>query len=106
MLREGLGRAAFLVRIAALTHALGPVERAAFWVGAVIADDARWLATNSILGDDCPLWIGGRQPQRALYGRWLGELRRGPVQTLDDALAEEASAQGAVAVALRWLTRP
>ncbi len=44
--REGLGRAAFLVRVAALSGALDPLRRASFWVGAVVADDVAHLARH------------------------------------------------------------
>lgn len=97
----GLGRAAFLVRIAALTESLDPEERAAFWIGAVIAEDARWLSAHPILAGGCPVWVGGRQPQRSLYAQALSRLRLGSVEMLDDELAEHASACGALAVALR-----
>ncbi len=39
--RDGLGRAAFLVRIAALTQALNAHERASFWIGAVVQSDVQ-----------------------------------------------------------------
>src|SRR5206468_7599077 len=54
--RVGLGRAAFLVRVAGLTGALTPSQRAAFWVGAVVADDADHLARHPILSRPVPLW--------------------------------------------------
>src|SRR5262249_17166553 len=41
---QGLGRLAFLVRIAALAGRWGTDQRAAFWLGAVVADDPRHLA--------------------------------------------------------------
>ncbi len=47
--RDGLGRAAFLVRIAALTQALSAYERASFWIGAVVQSDVDSLARHSIL---------------------------------------------------------
>jgi 2-dehydro-3-deoxygalactonokinase len=102
--QEGLGRSAFLVRIAALTGALDPDRRAAFWVGAVVADDVAHLARHPILrGRRCPVWVGGRQPQRALYAAWLGARHEGPVWEIDDDAAERASAVGALAVARRHL---
>jgi 2-dehydro-3-deoxygalactonokinase len=104
--RGGLGRAAFLVRVAALGQTLGATERAAFWVGAVIADDVRWLAAHPILSDGRPVWVGGRQPQRALYAELLSRRRAAPVFAVDDALAEDASALGALAVALRRVGSP
>lgn len=97
----GLGRAAFLVRIAALTGTLAPAERAAFWLGAVTADDAGHLAACRLIEPDMPIWVGGRQPQRALYAAALAARLSNPVQALGDELAEAASARGALAVALR-----
>jgi 2-dehydro-3-deoxygalactonokinase len=102
--RDGLGRAAFLVRVAALTEALPPIERAAFWLGAVVADDAAHLARHPILQARPTVWVGGRQPLRDLYAQLLGQRHDGPVRTLDDELAETASAMGAIAVARRMWT--
>ena len=99
--REGLGRAAFLVRIAALAEALGPEERAAFWLGAVVADDVAHLARHRMLDGPIPVRVGGRQPLRSLYARWLGERHAGPVTALEEELAEHASAFGALAIARR-----
>jgi 2-dehydro-3-deoxygalactonokinase len=97
--REGLGRAAFLVRIATLTQAFDERKRAAFWIGAVIADDVAHLARHPILEASCPVWVGGRQPQRSLYAAWLAEQHSGPVTVLDDETCEGASALGALAIA-------
>jgi 2-dehydro-3-deoxygalactonokinase len=103
----GLGRAAFLVRIADLTGSLDADRRAAFWIGAVIGDDADHLARHPILAGDVAVWVGGREPQRSLYAQRLAALRSGRVETLDDDLATRASAVGAVAVAAEagWLSR-
>jgi 2-dehydro-3-deoxygalactonokinase len=100
--REGLGRAAFLVRIAALTGSLPPPERAAFWLGAVVADDTVHLARHPILQASPNVWVGGRQPLRDLYAAELGRRLGTTVCALDDATAERASAVGAVAVARRF----
>jgi 2-dehydro-3-deoxygalactonokinase len=100
--REGLGRAAFLVRIAALTGSLTPEQRAAFWLGAVVADDVSHLARHAILQAGPLVWVGGRQPLRDLYVARLAERLRTPVRALDDVTAERASAVGAVAVAQRF----
>jgi 2-dehydro-3-deoxygalactonokinase len=102
--RDGLGRAAFLVRIAALFESWAPAQRAAFWIGAVVADDVAHLARHPILeaplgGEPSPVWVGGRQPQRGLYASELARRHRGPVRALDDDLAGRASALGALAVA-------
>jgi 2-dehydro-3-deoxygalactonokinase len=99
--RHGLGRAAFAVRLADLQERLGPEARAAFWLGAVIAEDVDRLARHPILDGAIPVVVGGRQPQRDLYARWLAERHGGPIETLDDAEAEAASALGALAIAER-----
>jgi 2-dehydro-3-deoxygalactonokinase len=99
---HGLGRAAFLVRIAALTSALDPHERASFLIGAVVADDVAQLAGHPILAGSTRVWVGGRQPQRRLYAAWLGERHPGPVSALDDDVCDSASALGALAVARRY----
>ncbi len=62
--RDGLGRAAFLVRIAALTDSFDAHSRASFWIGATVAADVLALAHHGILVRDRPVWIGGRQPLR------------------------------------------
>jgi 2-dehydro-3-deoxygalactonokinase len=100
-LGHGLGRAAFLVRIAALSEALNPEERAGFWIGAVVMDDVRQLSSHPILDGARPVWVGGREPLRALYARWLARFRPGAVTPLDDRLAEAASALGALEISAR-----
>jgi 2-dehydro-3-deoxygalactonokinase len=99
--RDGLGRAAFLVRIAALTQALRPVERASFWIGAVVQSDIDSLARHSILAPGRPVWTGGREPLRSLYATWLGRRHLGMVAPLDSALADTASALGALEIVSR-----
>ena len=99
--REGLGRAAFLVRIAALTGSLDARSRASFWIGASVAADVRDLAHHRILMRDRPVWVGGRQPLRALYAAELARRHGGPVIALNDPLAESASALGACEIAAR-----
>ena len=99
--REGLGRAAFLVRVAALTGSLGPDDRAAFWIGAVIADDVLHLSRHPILQGMTPVWVGGRRSLRELYANLLGPRHAGPVVAIDDEWAEWASALGALEVVLR-----
>ena len=96
---EGLGRAAFLVRIADLTGALDASRRAAFWIGAIIGDECEDL-TMAKLGGRI-VRVGGRQPQRSLYARRLLEDLGEPTEALDDDLAARASALGALAVAVR-----
>jgi len=44
--------------------------------------------------------VGGREPLRGLYARWLAGLLEGLVAPLDDELSEAASAPGALAVVL------
>ncbi len=56
--REGLGRCAFLVRVAALTGALTPEARAGFWIGAVIADDVAHFSRHAILERRVPVRVG------------------------------------------------
>lgn len=97
---QGLERAAFLVRVAALLGTMSPEQLASFWVGAVVADDAGHLARHPILARSPPVWVGGREPLRSLYARWLAGLLEGPVTPLDDELSEAASALGALAVVL------
>jgi 2-dehydro-3-deoxygalactonokinase len=99
--RHGLGRAAFLVRIAALTSTLDEQGRASFWIGAAIAADVTSLADHPILAADRPVFVGGREPLRTLYTSGLARRRAGTVVALDDSLAETASALGACAVAER-----
>jgi 2-dehydro-3-deoxygalactonokinase len=96
---RGLGRAAFLVRLAALSRRWGPAARAAFWMGAVVGDDVAHLRSHRLLAGDIPLWVGGRQPLRSLYAELLAETRLGPVAALADDLAETASVRGALAIA-------
>lgn len=100
-LGHGLGRAAFLVRIAALAGTLKLEERAGFWIGAVVMDDVRQMSAHPILGDAHPVWVGGREPLRALYARWLARFHSGAVTPLDDELAEAASALGALEISAR-----
>jgi 2-dehydro-3-deoxygalactonokinase len=95
---EGLGRSAFLVRIAHLTDAMPPAARAAFWLGAVVADDADHLLVRI---PPVPLWVGGRQPLRSLYRAEIEGRHSAPVYAIDNDLAEGASALGALAVAVR-----
>ena len=66
---QGLERAAFLVRVAALPGTMSPEQLASFWVGAVAADDAGHLARHPILARSPPVWVGGREPLRSLYAR-------------------------------------
>jgi 2-dehydro-3-deoxygalactonokinase len=99
---RGLGRAAFLVRVAALTGVLTEEQRAAFWVGAVIGDDVTHLAGATMLGRVGRLIVGGRQPQRGLYADLVRGLRSLPVEELSDEAAEVCSAAGALAVLERW----
>jgi 2-dehydro-3-deoxygalactonokinase len=99
VLEAGLARAAFLVRVADLEGRMGPQQRASFWVGAVVADDVRHLALHPILATANPVWVGGREPLRSLYARWLGRSHHALVTPLEDELAEAASAIGAIEVA-------
>jgi 2-dehydro-3-deoxygalactonokinase len=98
VLNQGLERAAFLVRVAALRETMTREERAAFWIGAVVADDVGHLVKHPILAMGRPVFVGGREPLRTWYTRWLGRFHDGPVDALDDNLAEDSSALGALAV--------
>jgi 2-dehydro-3-deoxygalactonokinase len=101
--REGLGRAAFLVRVATLLNAMSREDRASFLLGAVVADDAENLARNHRLAGNIPLYIGGKQPLRALYADQLARRRSGLVEALDEETCENASALGALAVAQAFI---
>jgi len=103
--RDGLGRCAFLVRVASVSGTMGPEQRAAFWVGAVVADDAEHLARHAILRHPVPLYVGGSRPLRSLYSDAMASRHSGPVETLTDVEAESVSALGALAVARSALDR-
>jgi 2-dehydro-3-deoxygalactonokinase len=99
--QDGLGRAAFLVRIAALSQGLNLAERASFWIGAVVADDVINLVRHSMLTPGRSVWVGGRQPLRGLYAATLARRHSGRVVAIPDWLAEAASAMGALEIASR-----
>jgi 2-dehydro-3-deoxygalactonokinase len=101
VLGQGLGRAAFLVRVAALTATMSPEQRAGFWIGAVVTDDVCHLARHPILEGHRPVWVGGRDPLRSIYARSLARFYSGPVTPLDDSLADAASALGALEIAVK-----
>lgn len=98
---HGLGRAAFLVRIAALGRTLDERGRASFWIGAVAEADVISLAGHPLLEPGRSIWVGGREPLRSLYASGLADRHEGPVVPLDDTTAEAASALGAATVAAR-----
>jgi 2-dehydro-3-deoxygalactonokinase len=100
-MRYGLGRAAFLVRIAALGRTLDERGRASFWIGAAVEADAMSLAGHPILEPGRTLFVGGRDPLRALYAAGLSRRHEGPVVPLEWSTAEAASALGCRAVAAR-----
>jgi 2-dehydro-3-deoxygalactonokinase len=102
--REGIGRCAFLVRVAALSERLNATQRAAFWVGSVIGDDAARLARHPILDGGVPLWVGGAPTLRRVYAQALARLRGG-VTSLSDSDADRVAALGALAVARRCQQR-
>lgn len=101
---QGLERAAFLVRLGGLLRTMSPEQLASFWIGAVVADDVGHLARHPILAQGRPVWVGGREPLRALYAECLSGVVKAPVISLDDRLAEAASALGALAVVLVSIT--
>ncbi len=98
---EGLGRSAFLVRVAGLNETLSPEERASFLIGALISDDVKSLSRHPILTQAGHVWVGGRQPQRSIYANLLRERLSSEVHALTDDLCEAASARGALAIAER-----
>ncbi|WZO96150.1 2-dehydro-3-deoxygalactonokinase [Isosphaeraceae bacterium EP7] len=97
----GLGRAAFLVRIAAVTGALDVAQRSAFWLGALLGQDAGHLAAHPIAAEAPTLLVGGRQPLRRWYAELLDGLLPGRVRTLDDRVTRDASALAALEIARR-----
>lgn len=99
--RRGLGRAAFLIRLAELTGRYDSHRRASLWLGAVVADDVAHLASHAMMEGGAPVWVGGRQPLRGLYAAQLAKVVSVPVVALDNDLAERASALGALSVASR-----
>ncbi len=103
--REGIGRCAFLVRMAALSGALDPARRAAFWIGAVVADDADHFTRHPLMASGIPVWVGGSEPFRHLYTDALSTRHPGPVRSLSNEDADRVSALGALAVARRVRNR-
>jgi 2-dehydro-3-deoxygalactonokinase len=99
--KDGAGRAAFLVRMAALSGTLDERGRASFWIGASVEADVLSLTGHPILEPGRTVWVGGRQPLRWLYAAGLARRHHGSVIALDEALNEAASALGACAVADR-----
>lgn len=99
--RDGLGRCAFLVRLAALNGGFDIQRRAAFWVGAVIGEDVVQLVRHPILHQRRPVYVGGTPTLRRLYCQALAVHHDGPVRPLTDEDAERASAVGALAIARR-----
>lgn len=97
----GLGRAAFLVRIAALSLDWSPEQRAGFLIGAVVAEDVGQLMRHPSLGGDCDslLVVGGSEPLRGVYARLIPR----PVTPL---ACDHASAVGAALVAQARLGPP
>ena len=103
--RAGIGRAAFLVRVADLSGRLDPAGRASFWVGAVIGDDVARIANRPEIAGPGTVWVGGREPQRSLYARAIAAIRGGPTRRVDDETAGRASAVGALIVAAAFSRR-
>ena len=93
---EGLGRAAFLVRVAALTRDWNASQRASFLIGAVAAEDVAHLLRQPTMGPASKpiVIVGGPDPLRSLYTRLMGE--HVPVR---GSTTEHASALGAALVA-------
>lgn len=102
---QGLARAGFLTRIAALLHVMDEPTRAGFWLGACVAADVDCLAQSAIGRSVREIRIGGRSALRSVYGdAWRA--RGGPaIVELSDDVSEHASAVGAAAVATVWAER-
>jgi 2-dehydro-3-deoxygalactonokinase len=96
---EGLGRAAFLVRVADLNGRGDAAWRAAFWLGAVVAVDVDHLLASRLLVDRPAIWVGGRDPLRALYGTLIAQRYSGCVTVLEAEMAEAAGSLGSLLVA-------
>ncbi len=96
---DGLGRAAFLVRIAALQGNLDANQRFAFWLGGVVESDVASVAARIDRTPSKRIWIGGREPLRSLYAERLTEALGSSVSILSDDVADRAAAIGAAAVA-------
>lgn len=95
----GLGRAAFLVRIAALFQDWTEDQRAAFWIAAVVADDVEQLAHRSLLGaePEPSLHVGGARPLRELYVQLLRARLAARVHARDDDVPHAAIGAALVA---------
>lgn len=102
--QEGLGRAAFLVRLAALQLDVSPEWRAAFWTGAVVGIDVDHLIASGFVQRAAPtvrFHVGGTGVLRRLYVEALRDAV-GPERTVDEGeAAEYAPAVGASLVAWR-----
>jgi 2-dehydro-3-deoxygalactonokinase len=103
--QQGLARAAFLVRIAAIEGTLDAEQRAAFWISAVVTDDVSVLAGHPILTHARWVGVGGREPLRGLYANALTPRISAPVKRLEDDLCERSSALGALGIALSRIER-
>ncbi len=103
--RLGLGRAGFLVRIAAALDRLGPDERLGFWLGASVAADVDCLLRGGVLKSNGKVWIGGRSSLKTIYHHILCTKIGDKAKALADDVAEESAAAGALAVASRFFQR-
>jgi 2-dehydro-3-deoxygalactonokinase len=100
----GLARAAFAVRLAALSHQGTPEQRAAWLVGAVVGSDVAHLVRHPLLAsraDDRPLVVAGGEPLRSLYAAQLRAAGVGATTAAD--AGDTAAAIGAARVARRRL---
>lgn len=100
---SGLGRAAFGVRLAAISGQGTPEQRASWLVGAVVGDDVDHLVRHPLLRDraEAILTVGGAEPLRSLYAANLAESWPGRVVT--SPLGDTAAATGASLIASRRL---
>ncbi len=97
----GLGRAAFAVRLAALSGQGTAEQRASWLIGAVVEDDVAHLTAHPLLRErtDCVLTVGGTEPLRSLYAERIGV--QWPGRVVASALGDTAAAIGAVLIAER-----
>ncbi|MFW6125034.1 MAG: 2-dehydro-3-deoxygalactonokinase [Pirellulales bacterium] len=99
----GLMRSAFAVRLQHVFLGADPVQCAAFLSGAVIEADVESLLRWRGINRRAPLLVGGRQPLRRFYAQRLRGQCDLTVVELDDQVAAEAPARGALSVVRRSL---
>jgi len=95
----GLARAGFAVRLTDVIVGMETAERTWFFVGVVAGSDWGDLSRWHYSTGSTPLLVGGREPLRSVYGRLAAWAWSGPVNVLDESVANLASARGAIAIA-------